>query len=436
MWSLRPSQGAEDGHAPRESADEPPTREWTVTQDQLVELSRFLYSPVTLLLYVAATIANFYSLATQTALSPSPARTAVRASQRPVQRLGVALAILAVASHVVHVVVRALAQQRWPLGNMFEFTSAMALVCAAAGLIYLLGVRKRQELLGFVMLVASLLVGSAMLVYSSPGPLQPILATWWLPFHVTVIASAAGILTVGFVFSALYLMRDLAERRVAGARSAVTHGSTVGAVHASGVSRDDVAGRVSPDVIDGGHSPVETEQANEAAYRVALRAAISPWRLAVSTFVGVSAVSWIYIATPTLDTMTGFTRFLAINVGLVGAALLARWFMPYLPDASTLDALAYRIISLGFLTWTFGVIAGAMWAEQSWGRFWGWDPKETGSFVTWVAYASYLHARATPGVRGRTAGWIGLWAFAVLMFAYQGVNLVMSSIHGYAGLPQ
>ena len=108
--------------------------------------------------------------------------------------------------------------------------------------------------------------------------------------------------------------------------------------------------------------------------------------------------------------------------------------MPYLPSATTLDGLAYRTTALGFFGWTFGVIAGAMWAEQSWGRFWGWDPKETGSFLTWIAYAAYLHARATRGARGRGAGWIGLWAFAVLMFTYYGVNLVIVGLHSYAGL--
>jgi len=119
---------------------------------------------------------------------------------------------------------------------------------------------------------------------------------------------------------------------------------------------------------------------------------------------------------------------------MVAAALIARWFVPMLPSAATLDGLAYRTIALGFFAWTFGVIAGAMWAEQSWGRFWGWDPKETASFLTWIAYAAYLHARATRGTRGRGAAWIGLGAFAVLMFTYYAVNLVFVGLHSYAGL--
>lgn len=140
-----------------------------------------------------------------------------------------------------------------------------------------------------------------------------------------------------------------------------------------------VAERVAPDT-DGGTRDVHDDEdaAHAAAYRAALRAAISPWRLALLTFLGTSVVSWVFLATPTLDTATGIQRFLSVNLGLVFAALVARWFTPYLPPAATLDGLAYRTVALGFFGWTFGVIAGAMWAEQSWGRFWGWDPRKTG----------------------------------------------------------
>ena len=74
-----------------------------------------------------------------------------------------------------------------------------------------------------------------------------------------------------------------------------------------------------------------------------------------------------------------------------------------LPDRGRLDALAYRVNAFVFPLWTFAVIAGAIWAEDAWGRYWGWDPKETWAFITWVVYAGYLHARATAGWKGRRA---------------------------------
>jgi cytochrome c-type biogenesis protein CcsB len=108
--------------------------------------------------------------------------------------------------------------------------------------------------------------------------------------------------------------------------------------------------------------------------------------------------------------------------------------VPYLPPAARLDNLAYRVIAFGFPVWTFAVIAGAIWAEEAWGRYWGWDPKETGSFFTWVLYASYLHARSTHGWRGRRAAWIAIIAFVALMVTYYAVNLWIVGLHSYAGV--
>lgn len=105
-----------------------------------------------------------------------------------------------------------------------------------------------------------------------------------------------------------------------------------------------------------------------------------------------------------------------------------------LPPAPALDTLAYRIIAFGFPVWTFAIIAGAIWAEAAWGRYWGWDPKETWSFITWVIYAGYLHARATAGWRGRRAATIALVAFVCLAIDYYAVNLWITGLHSYAGL--
>jgi len=105
-----------------------------------------------------------------------------------------------------------------------------------------------------------------------------------------------------------------------------------------------------------------------------------------------------------------------------------------LPSREALDRMSYRTVVFAFPVWTFAVIAGAIWADQAWGRYWGWDPKETWSFITWVVYAGYLHARATAGWRGRKAGYIHLVAFVCLMFNLVGVNLWITGLHSYAGI--
>ncbi|WP_309229924.1 c-type cytochrome biogenesis protein CcsB [Blastococcus sp. TML/M2B] len=109
-------------------------------------------------------------------------------------------------------------------------------------------------------------------------------------------------------------------------------------------------------------------------------------------------------------------------------------FVARLPESSVLDRLAHRTAVFGFPIWTFAVIAGAIWAESAWGRFWGWDPKETWSFIAWVVYAAYLHARTTAGWRGRPAAWVNVVGLVVMVFNLTFVNLVSSGLHSYAGV--
>lgn len=107
-------------------------------------------------------------------------------------------------------------------------------------------------------------------------------------------------------------------------------------------------------------------------------------------------------------------------------------FGPKLPDADTLDRLAYRTTIFAFPIYTFGIICGAIWAEAAWGRFWGWDPKETVAFVAWVVYAGYLHSRATAGWRGKRAAVINSVGFAMVVFNLFFINLVIAGLHSYA----
>jgi cytochrome c-type biogenesis protein CcsB len=102
------------------------------------------------------------------------------------------------------------------------------------------------------------------------------------------------------------------------------------------------------------------------------------------------------------------------------------------PSAERLDHLSSRTTMFGFPIWTFAIIAGAIWADSAWGSYWQWDPKETWSFVTWVVYAGYLHARATAGWKGRKAAVVQLVAFGCLLFNFFGINYLVSGMHSYA----
>ncbi|NNG97843.1 c-type cytochrome biogenesis protein CcsB [Gordonia araii] len=114
--------------------------------------------------------------------------------------------------------------------------------------------------------------------------------------------------------------------------------------------------------------------------------------------------------------------------------LLAQRFGIFGEDAvDRLDRIAYRCVIFAFPLFSLGVICGAIWAEAAWGRFWGWDPKETVSFISWVIYAAYLHARATAGWRNNAAV-INVIGFASVLFNLFAINLVVSGLHSYAGV--
>jgi cytochrome c-type biogenesis protein CcsB len=259
-------------------------------------------------------------------------------------RAAVALTIAGWVAHVGSVVTRGFAAHRVPWGNMYEFSSMVALVAVTVFLVLL--TRQQVRFLGaFVMAPVVLYLGLAgTVLYADAGPLVPALNSYWIKIHVVAAITASGAFMVSGVVTTLYLLKDRWERRTA-----------IG---------------VGP----GTAAAVEFESARGG--------------------------------------------------GLMG----------WLPKADVLDRLAYRVVAFAFPVWTFAIMAGAIWAEQAWSRYWGWDPKETWSFITWLAYAAYLHARATAGWRGRRAAVLALIGFGCLMVDYYVVNTVITGLHSYAGV--
>jgi cytochrome c-type biogenesis protein CcsB len=214
-------------------------------------------------------------------------------------------------------------------------------------------------------------MAAAILLYVPPGPLVPALNSYWIRIHVVAAMSGSALFMLGTVFTVLYLVQDGRERRAARRSIASKRVPALAAVGAGGLPEDHVP------------SPDEPETSAEAEDLAREPEVSRRWRL---------------------------------------------------PPAPSLDRLAYRTIAFAFPIWTFAVIAGAIWAEEAWGRYWGWDPKETWSFITWTVFAAYLHARATVGWRGRRAAALALVGFGALAFNLYAVNLVISGLHSYAGV--
>ena len=288
--------------------------------------------------YVLAMVMHGWEFARERVAAPALAGAAeaagpaapVRGSARPrserMGRMGVSLVVLGASLQLVSLVLRGLAAQRWPLGNMYEFISAITLAAVLTWLVVLRrvpGVRPLGAFVLFPIVILQFLGGTVL--YTQAAPVMPALQSYWLVVHVTAVSIASGLFFVPGIASVLYLLR--------------------------------VAGRLP-------------------------------------------------------------------------AALDAK-----VPSAESLDRLAYRVTIVAFPLYTFAVIAGAIWAEAAWGRFWGWDPKETVAFVAWVIYAAYLHARATAGWRssGRAA-WVNVLGLAAVVFNLFFINLVVAGLHSYAGV--
>lgn len=245
------------------------------------------------------------------------------------ERVGMAMTILALVLHVGATILRGIAADRVPWGNMFEFSlTGTALIT----LIFLL-VQFWQNLkfLGvFITGLTIILLGIATVNYWVPVvPLQPALQSYWLVIHVFVAIAGTGFFALGAGLAVAQLVQTYRQGR-----------------------------------------PVSKQ----------LR------------------------------------------------------FMETLPDAERLEVLTYRVLLVGFVLWTFTLIAGAIWAERAWGRYWGWDTKEVWTFIIWVVYAGYIHARATRGWRGARSSWLALIGFAAVMFNFSVVNVFFKGLHSYSGL--
>ena len=296
---------------------------------------------VALFAYIAGMIGYFYYLAFRRQLAWRAASVA---------------AFLGLSAHAVSVVSRGVAAGRVPWGNMYEYSSLLALLVVAGYLFVVEGVFKVRVLGGFVLAFSVLTMAIAvMFLYVGPGPLVPALNSYWIKIHVVAAITGSSLFALGSIVTILYLAKDRRERRSA---------ATVPIMGGS-VDLDD--------------APPHFESGADEPAGGASRRGI-------------------------------------------------------LPSAAVLDRVAYRTIAFAFPIWTFAVIAGAIWAEQAWGRYWGWDPKETWSFITWVVFAGYLHARATSGWRGRRAAVIALVGFASLLVTYYAVNLWIVGLHSYAGV--
>lgn len=164
---------------------------------------------------------------------------------------------------------------------------------------------------------------------------------------------------------------------------------------------------------------------------VPLPPALDSYWLVIHILVAVLAVGFLTISFGLSVLQLLQTR----RVSLEGAGhRTSLGFLTGFPSAVRLEDLAYRMAIIGFVFWSFTLIAGSIWAEAAWSRYWGWDTKEVWTFVIWVLYAGYIHARATRGWRGTRSAWLSIIAYTAVIFNFTIVNVFFKGLHAYSGL--
>jgi cytochrome c-type biogenesis protein CcsB len=289
------------------------------------------------------------------------------------KRAGIVLATLACVLQFVELGTRWNMTGVWPLTNLY---GSLSLFSGLGVLIYIIFAQKYDLWLigGGVLGISAIAFGYATTWNEGYMPAVPALQSYWIKVHVPIVVSSYASFMVAFVVSTLYLFKAYGERRFGAPRATVLRANAAG------------AGNVSMSVAA---APMNSFEANASITE-----------------------------TP--------------NVSSAAAAgdPFALW-LAGLPSLARLDMLTYRIIAIGLVLLSVGIITGAMWANEAWGAYWSWDPKETAALLSWIIYASFMHLHTRSSWRGEKSAWVSIVGFASIMFCYLGVNIWISGLHSY-----
>jgi len=287
-----------------------------------------------------------------------------------------------------------------PLTNMYESLVTLSTFIALAGLFFTssqpIPLLEAGSCVG-----AILMIGVASVFSASVKPLIPALQSYWLHLHVTLAFIGEACFAVAFILSYLLCFR----KAMANSKENPQFSDAMEKLACYSV----VIGL--PVIFIGGIALLAKHLSTHPMYQ-------DRWH----------GLAWGVIV-PSVMSMGVMILLAWLFRGAIGRGAL-KW----LPDTETLDNLIYRAIALGYPLFTVGgIIFGMVWANKAWGRYWGWDPKETWAFITFLVYSIYLHVRLGRGWNGTWTAFISVVGFIVTMFTLFGVNFLISSLHSYAG---
>ncbi len=316
-------------------------------------------------------------------------------------KLGTALLVFGLTAHTVALVLRWISSGHAPMSNLYESLSVFGWGIV---LFYLIAERFYPiRAAGALVVPTAFIINSvAFVFYTGPEPLVPALQSYWLWIHVSIAMLSYGFFALSFGAGFFYVVQEYLLKKhyqnvvmaflIMFGLLGLVLGLWLGSTWANPAKiADPVTG----------------------------------------------AVSKIYATSDWLKIGAGGLLGLTVALGLgylAGRGAAKPSFSKRLPSLDVLDEVSYRGIAFGFPMVTIGIVTGAIWADQAWGSWWSWDPKETWSFITWLFYGAYLHTRLTWGWRGRHSAVLAVIGMVVVLFTYLGVNLLLSGLHSYGSV--
>jgi len=365
---------------------------------------------------------------------------------------GYVIAVIGFACQLTYFIARWIEAGHIPTSNLFEFLTFFGMMIVLAFLItYAI---YRMAVLGvFAMPIGFIIIAYASVFPSEIQPLVPSLKSYWLNIHVTTAALGEAFFALGFAAGLMYLIRTIdfagtskravRERRgiefslffmltlvafivlifsfnAAGYKAKFSAETTF-----EGKPRIEESVYVLPPIFGPNGGTIIEMKPFLGMEKPLLEA--PGWMKGAAAGRKLNTVAWSVIGGLALY---GALRLLVRKP--IGAAI-----KPILKgmDPEDLDEVSYRGIAIGYPIFTLGALVFAMiWAQEAWGRFWGWDPKEVWALITWLFYAVVLHLRLSRGWIGKKSSWLAVIGFLVVMFTLVGVNLVIAGLHSYAGV--
>ncbi|SOC38115.1 c-type cytochrome biogenesis protein CcsB [Ureibacillus acetophenoni] len=350
-------------------------------------------------------------------------------------RIAILVTIIGFLAHLGYFITRWIYSGHAPVSNMFEFTTAFGMFLVGAFiLIYFM---YRVTALGLAALpIALLIIGWAAMFPQEVTPLVPSLQSHWLTIHVITAALGQSILAISAVAGLIYLLKDVDTKKKGKQRfwlEAILYFLVliVGNIVVSTVFN--VAGyEAQYSYVD--KNGIEQQIIYNVPAIFGMNESTTLTEGAMDPLIEVPAfIHGLKLTTVVWSIIAGTIIYILIR--LITRRRIADMLQPLVKKVNLqlFDEIGYRSVLIGFPVFSLGALVFAMiWAQEAWGRFWGWDPKEVWALITWLFYAAFLHLRLSKGWEGNKSAWLALIGFAIIIFNLVVVNLVIAGLHSYA----